>query len=116
MFLMNHRFIALLFFPASMALLLALPTMARAAEQTAREFLAQCDRFDPNCRVEFVAGLQAVYSGDLACPPQIDVNTPISPWLDYMHLRVRENPDLADADKNLLQLMAFKHLWPCPTN
>ena len=76
-----------------MALLLALPTMARAADQTAREFLAQCDHFDPNCRTEFVAGLQAVHSGGLACPPQIDVNTPISPWLDYMHRRVLENPD-----------------------
>ncbi len=111
---MDHRFITLLSFTASAVL--AFLTMAHAADQTAREFLAQCDHFDPNCRAEFVAGLQAVYSGGLACPPRIDVNTPISPWLDYMHRRVREKPSLADADKSLLQLVAFKHLWPCPTN
>ena len=63
---MHYRFITFLFFPASLALLLAVPAMAHAADQTARDFLAQCDHFDPNCRAEFVAGLQAVYSGGLA--------------------------------------------------
>jgi hypothetical protein len=109
---MNSRWITHFFLSASVAS--ALPAMAHADNRTAGEFLAECDHLDPNCRAEFVAGLQAVYAGRLACPPQIDANTPISPWLDYMHRRVRENPRLADADKNRLQLTAFEHLWPCP--
>lgn len=98
----------------SATLAVALPTVAHANNRTAGEFLAECDHFDPNCRAEFVAGLQAVSAGGMACPPQIDANAPISPWLDYMHRRVRENPRLADADKDRLQLTAFEHLWPCP--
>ncbi|HLF58881.1 MAG TPA: hypothetical protein VI732_04550 [Alphaproteobacteria bacterium] len=102
---------------ASAALWLAPPTPLRADDRmTAGEFLARCDRFDADCRTEFVAGLQAVYEGKLACPPRIDVNTPITPWLDYMHRRVLENPGLADADNNRLQLEAFQYLWPCPEN
>jgi hypothetical protein len=94
---------------------LAPRTMALAdAPMTAKEFLARCDRLDPGCRSEFVAGLQAVYVGGLSCPPRIDVNTPITPWLDYMHRRVTETPSLADSEKNNLQLEAFMHLWPCP--
>jgi hypothetical protein len=81
---------------------------------TAKEFLAQCDRLDPVCRSEFVAGLQAVYAGGLSCPPRIDVNTPITPWLDYMHRRIAESPSLAAGEKNSLQLEAFMRLWPCP--
>jgi hypothetical protein len=81
---------------------------------TAKEFLAQCDRLDPVCRSEFVAGLQAVYAGGLSCPPRIDVNAPITPWLDYMHRRIVEAPSLADSEKNSLQLEAFMRLWPCP--
>lgn len=111
---MNWRWIARFHFAVSAALAFALPTMADANSRTAGEFLVECDRLDPNCRAEFVAGLHAVYAGGLACPPRIDVNTPISPWLDYMHGRVRANPGLANADKDRLQLMAFEHLWPCP--
>jgi len=111
---MNGRWITRFLLAVSAPLALVLPTMADADSHTAGEFLAECDHFDPNCRAEFVAGLQAVYAGGLACPPQIDVNTPISSWLDYMHRRVRDNPGLADADKNRLQLTAFEHLWPCP--
>jgi hypothetical protein len=85
-----------------------------ADEMTAREFLAACDRLDPGCRNEFEAGLEAVYEGKLACPPRIDVNTPITPWLDYMRRRVAQSPRLADGDKNKLQLEAFMRLWPCP--
>jgi hypothetical protein len=81
---------------------------------TAMEFLAQCDRLDTVCRNEFVAGLQAVYAGGLSCPPRIDVNTPITPWLDYMHRRIAETPSLAASEKNTLQLEAFMRLWPCP--
>jgi hypothetical protein len=81
---------------------------------TAKAFLARCDRLDPVCRSEFVAGLQAVSVGGLACPPRIDVNSPITPWLDYMHRRITESPSLADSEKNSLQLEAFMHLWPCP--
>ncbi len=81
---------------------------------TAGEFLAACDELDPGCRNEFVAGLQAVTEGKMACPPRIDVNTPISPWLAYMHRRVSEKPALSDVNKNELQLEAFLALWPCP--
>jgi hypothetical protein len=81
---------------------------------TAREFLSQCDRLEPVCRSEFVAGLQAVSVGGLSCPPRIDVNTPITPWLDYMHARIAESPSLAGSEKNSLQLEAFMRLWPCP--
>lgn len=76
--------------------------------------MARCDHLDPTCRDEFVAGLQAVYVGRLACPPRIDVNTPITPWLDYMRGRVSESPSQADRERNSLQLEAFMHLWPCP--
>jgi hypothetical protein len=94
---------------------LASPATVFADEQmTAKEFLARCDRLEPICRAEFVAGLQAVYVGKLACPPRIDVNTPITPWLDYMRGRVSESPSLGDGDENRLQLEAFMHLWPCP--
>ena len=90
-------------------------TSVSADEQvTVKEFLARCDRLDPVCRSEFVAGLQAVHVGGLACPPRIDVNTPITPWLDYMRRRVTEAPSLADSDENRLQLEAFMQLWPCP--
>jgi hypothetical protein len=109
-----HPWLRRLALAASLVVLPAVPRTALAAEQTAREFLAACDRSDPDCRTEFVAGLQAVYAGHMACPPRIDVNTPISPWLDYMRRRVREKPALAAADKNVLQLTAFEHLWPCP--
>jgi hypothetical protein len=90
------------------------PTAMADEPMTAKEFLAQCDRLDPACRSEFVAGLQAVYAGALACPPRIDVNTPITPWLDYMHRRIAESPSLAASEKNSLQLEAFMRLWPCP--
>jgi hypothetical protein len=94
---------------------LSLASGARAKDSTtAGQFLAACDELDPSCRNEFVAGLRAVYEGHFACPPRIDVNTPISPWLAYLHRRVRENPALAGGDKNDLQLQAFEHLWPCP--
>jgi hypothetical protein len=98
---------------AVVALDLPSPGWAREAT-TGGEFLAACDELDPGCRNEFVAGLQAVSEGELACPPQIDVNTPISPWLAYMHKRVTEDPSLANAEKDRLQLEAFEHLWPCP--
>jgi hypothetical protein len=102
-------------FVSALALALGLPSTGRADDtMTAGEFLAQCDRRDPNCRNEFVAGLQAVNEGRIACPPRIDVNTPMSPWLAYIRRRVREDPSLANADKNRLQLEAFEHLWPCP--
>jgi len=91
------------------------PVLAEEQE-TAGQFLARCDRLDPGCRDEFVAGLQAVYEGKLACPERIDVNAPITPWLDYMHSRVIQSPGLAKGDKNRLQLEAFMHLWPCPAN
>jgi hypothetical protein len=89
------------------------PGWAREA-MTGGEFLAACDELDPGCRNEFVAGLQAVSEGQMACPPRIDVNTPISPWLAYMHSLVKADPGLAGADKGRLQLEAFMHLWPCP--
>jgi len=50
----------------------------------------------------------------MACPPRIDVNTPISLWLAYLHKRVSEGPSLANAEKDHLRLEAFMHLWPCP--
>ena len=103
-----------LFVAALAVAAIELPATARADDtMTAGEFLALCDELNPDCRAEFVAGLQAVYEGRLACPPRIDVNTPISPWLAYMHRRVREDPGLANADKNRIQLEAFEHLWPC---
>ena len=96
-------------------MVLAPQTAVFAEEQmTGKQFLAECDRLDPACRNEFVAGLQAVYAGKLACPERIDVNTPITPWLDYMRRRVAESPSLGDGDKNNLQLEAFMRLWPCP--
>ena len=98
---------------AMAALDLPWPGWAREAT-TGGEFLAACDELDPGCRNEFVAGLQAVNEGQMACPPRIDVNTPISPWLAYMRQRVTEDPGLANADKGRLQLEAFMHLWPCP--
>jgi hypothetical protein len=102
----------LLLLPAVMTLA---PRATVADESvTAKEFLAQCDRLDPVCHSEFVAGLQAVYVGGLSCPPRIDVNTPIMPWLDYMRRRIAESPSLADGEKNSLQLEAFMRLWPCP--
>lgn len=95
-------------------MLLALRTTAHAdAQMTAKQFLARCDELDPGCRNEFVAGLQAVYVGRMACPPRIDVNAPITPWLDYMHRRVVESPKVGDGDANALQLEAFMRLWPC---
>jgi hypothetical protein len=84
-------------------------------QETAGAFLARCDRLDPACRSEYEAGLQAVNEGQLACPPRIDVNAPITPWIDYMNRLVAKNPSLADGDKNRLQLEAFMRLWPCPT-
>ena len=93
--------------------MVALP--ARADEQeTAGQFLARCQRPDPACRSEYEAGLQAVNEGQLACPPRIDVNAPITPWLDTMRRLVAKTPGLADGDKNRLQLEAFMRLWPCP--
>lgn len=105
-------------------LLSSLATLAQASitgvraddPMTAREFLAMCDRIDPNCRNEYVAGLQAAYEAKLACPPRIDVNSPITPWLDEMHRLVKDKPNLADEDKNRLQLWALMRLWPCPKN
>ena len=97
------------------SVMFARPVAVLADEQeTAGEFLARCDRMDPACRSEYEAGLQAVYEGQLACPSRIDVNAPITPWLDYMHRRVAKNPSLADGNKNRLQLEAFMRLWPCP--
>ena len=94
---------------------LDLPSPGRAREaMTAGEFLAACDQLNPGCRNEFVAGLEAVNEGQMACPPRIDVNTPISPWVAYMHSLVKADPGLANADKGRLQLEAFEHLWPCP--
>ncbi len=104
----------LLILLSSAAMAVAPVAATSAASITGSEFLAQCDRIDPNCRSDFVAGLQAVYEGHLACPPRIDLNTPISPWIAYMHRRLSEKPSLAGADKNRLQLEAFMHLWPCP--
>lgn len=106
--------IKVLLLSISAATLAPRPAVLADEQMTAREFLAACDRLDPGCRNEFEAGLQAVYEGKLACPPRIDVNTPITPWLDYMHRRVAESPSLADGDKNKLQLEAFMRLWPCP--
>ena len=104
-----------LFVAALAVVALDLPSAGRAREaMTEGEFLAACDELDPGCRNEFVAGLQAVSEGQMACPPRIDVNTPISPWLAYMHKRVTEDPSLANAEKDRLQLEAFMHLWPCP--
>jgi hypothetical protein len=95
-------------------MVLALRTTVFAEEQmTAKQFLARCDRLDPGCRDEFVAGLKAAYAGRLACPERIDVNTPITPWLDYMRSRVAESPSVGDRDKNNLQFEAFLHVWPC---
>ncbi len=97
------------------AAMAAAPPPAVADNQmTARQFLARCDELDPGCRNEFVAGLQAVYVGRMACPPRLDVNAPITPWLDYMHRRVAEAPKIGDSDANALQLEAFMRLWPCP--
>lgn len=94
---------------------LGLPSAGRADDTvTAGQFLAACDELYPDCRNQFVAGLEAVNEGGMACPPRIDVNTPISGWLAYMHRRVSEDPGLASADANRLQLEAFMHLWPCP--
>jgi hypothetical protein len=109
-----RSWIKVLLLSMTQVMTLAPRTMALADAQTAKEFLAGCDHLDPVCRSEFVAGLQAVYVGGLACPSRIDVNTPITPWLDYMHRRVTESPSLANGDKNSLQLEAFMHLWPCP--
>ncbi|MET2825495.1 hypothetical protein [Mesorhizobium shangrilense] len=93
--------------------MVALPAGADEQE-TAGQFLARCQRPDPACRSEYEAGLQAVNEGQLACPPRIDVNAPITPWLDTMRRLVAEKPGLADGDKNILQLEAFMRLWPCP--
>ena len=93
---------------------LGLPSGVRAEEaMTGGEFLAECDELNPDCRKQFVAGLEAVTEGKLACPPQIDVNTPISGWLAYMHQRVSGDPSFAGGDVGRLQLTAFMHLWPC---
>ena len=88
------------------------------AEQamTAGEFLAECDELNPDCRDQFVAGLEAVTEGKFACPPRIDANTPISPWLAYLHRRLSADPSLASVDANRLQLEVFMQLWPCPQN
>jgi hypothetical protein len=113
----KHGWATGLFVSALTVVALELPSTARAAAgdtMTAGEFLALCDELNPDCRAEFVAGLQAVNDGQMACPPRIDVNTPISPWLAYMHSLVRKDPGLANADLNELQLEAFEHLWPCP--
>jgi hypothetical protein len=110
-----RSWIKVLLLSITQVVILALQTTVFADEQmTAKEFLALCDRLDPVCRNEFVAGLQAVYVGGLSCPSRIDVNTPITPWLDYMHRRITESPSLANNGKNNLQLEAFMHLWPCP--
>jgi hypothetical protein len=94
---------------------LGLPSGVRAEEPlTAGEFLAECDELNPDCRNQFVAGLEAVNEGGMACPPRTDVNTPISGWLAYMHQRVNDDPSLASGDMGRLQLTAFIHLWPCP--
>jgi hypothetical protein len=102
------------FLSLSIAVTALAPRAVADESVTATEFLAQCDRLDQVCRSEFVAGLQAVYAGGLSCPPRIDVNTPITPWLDYMHRRIAEAPSLAASEKNSLQLEAFMRLWPCP--
>ena len=71
-----------LFVSALAVAALELPSPGRADDtMTAGEFLAECDELNPDCRNQFVAGLQAVNEGRMACPPRIDVNTPISPWL-----------------------------------
>jgi hypothetical protein len=111
---MNGGWAARLLLAVSAALMLVPSTMAEIGTRTAGEFLALCDRLDPGCRAEFVAGLQAVYAGGLACPPRIDANTPIAPWLDDMRRLVRQDAGLAGVDKNRLQLTAFEDLWPCP--
>lgn len=59
-----------------------------------------------------MAGLEAVIEGRLACPPRVDVNTPISGWLAYIRDRVTAEPAFADEDMGRLQLEAFMHLWP----
>lgn len=99
---------------ASLMVLAPRTAVAEAQQMTVKQFLARCDRLDPFCRDEFVLGLQAVYAGRLACPERIDVNTPITRWLGYMHRRIAESPSLGDRDKNYLQLEAFMRLWPCP--
>ena len=105
--------IKVLLLSSAAVMLLASQMTARAEGQTAKQFLARCDQLDPGCRNEFVAGLQAVYVGKMACPPRIDVNAPITPWLEYMHRRITESPKVGDGDANRLQLEAFMHLWPC---
>ncbi len=114
---MTFRWLKTFLLTISAAMALAsVPALSADEPMTAREFLTMCDRVDPDCRSEYVAGLQASYEAKLACPPRIDDNSPITPWLDEMHRLVKEKPSLAGEDKNHLQLWAFMRLWPCPKN
>jgi len=110
---MSRRFLPAVLALALLALASGAAVPARAQELTGAQFLSQCDHIQQNCRDEFSAGLMAVTEGKMACPPRIDENAPISDWIIAMHRLVDDRPDLAGKDASLLQLSAFKALWPC---
>ena len=98
---------------AALAIWISEPGLAEMS-MTGREFLRRCDHELSVCRDEFTAGLKAVHVTKLACPPRLDDNAPITPWIDAMHARIRKTPRLADEDKGKLELWTFMDIYPCP--